>query len=171
MLWKAVGIDRTCVSGVTTSSPQQGSHFVSLRLMRSSWVFVTNRVSQKWGHRWVQVPCPYLLFLSCLLVSAPPHTPIPEEEPGLLSCCCQSNHFMSVHMVGTCVCPAHFPCVCLPHPQSRLGRVRRGGHRAAGDSFMGAGPVEVGSGQLPVQGHAPTPFFDSSPHLVSCVCL
>lgn len=45
---------------------------------------------------------------------------------------------MSVHMVGT--------CVCLPHPQSWLGRVSRGGHRMAGDSFMVAGPVGVGSG-------------------------
>lgn len=62
VIWKAIGIDDTCISGVTMSSPEQESHFVYLRL----WIFpmfVTNHVLQKWGHRWVHVLCPHPLAL------------------------------------------------------------------------------------------------------------
>lgn len=42
--------------------------------------------------------------------------PTLEEEPSLSSRCCQGNHFMNVHMVGTCACPA--PHVSAwPRPQ------------------------------------------------------
>lgn len=49
-----------------------------------------------------------------ILVSPPLSAVLPtlEEELSLSSHCCQGNCFMSVHMVGTCACPA-------PHVSAR----------------------------------------------------
>lgn len=88
------------------------------------------------------------------LDSAPVPLPTPEEEPGLSSRCYQGNHFTSVHMVGTCVCPAPHvsvrPCPhgSQPRPGGRGSRrcaVSGGGQGAAGNSLMIAGGVGVGS--------------------------
>ena len=79
--------------------------------------------------------------------------PTPEEEANLSSCCCHGDHFTSVHMLGTCVCPA--PHVSAhPHPhgprhggEGATGSAGRagGGQGAAGDSLTVAVGRGVGS--------------------------
>lgn len=107
--------------------------------------------------------CPHLLS------SVPP---TPEEEPSLSSCYCQGNRFMSVHMVGTCVCPApHVPACPLPQglqPQWGGGHRRCGVNRrqpgATGDSLMWlVGWGEFLSGLGVCRGAVP-------PKLAQCTC-
>lgn len=113
-----------------------------------------------WGlHPWGEggrvswCPASRLAPHSLTLAPLPLPLPTPEEEPSFSSHCCQGNHFTSVHMVGTCVCPA--PHVSAgAHPQG-LQPGRGGGYQrcgvsrrwpgAAGDSLMVAGRGGVGS--------------------------
>ena len=79
--------------------------------------------------------------------------PTPEEEANLSSSCCHGDRFTSVHMLGTCVCPA--PHVSAhPHPhgprhggEGATGSAGRGGggQGAAGDSLTVAAGRGVGS--------------------------
>lgn len=128
MIWQAAARGAgTLVPGVTTPSPEPGNHSVSLRLKRSPWVSVTSQVSQEWGHRWVQVLCPHLLLPSSLLLSAPPLHPYPRGRAWSFKSLLPGQPFYE-RPHGGHMCTSCSPCVWLPHPQSRLGRVSRGGH-------------------------------------------
>jgi hypothetical protein len=140
-------------------------------------VFVAVCVSLEWGR-----------YGFCVLTSAhvlspylgsPLDLPIPEEEPTLSSHCCQGNHFMSVHMVGTCVCPAPHVSAC-PAPTApvtvgwgnRRCGVSRGGGGASGDRLMVAdwvGVVGVGSGQLGCARRTVPPGQPGT-HVRVCMC-
>lgn len=137
VIWKTIGIDDTCISGVTTSSPE---HFGYLRLVRFPVSICNKPYAQKWGHRWVN-----LLLLTHLVVSALLSHPYPRGRAQSFNLLLPGQPFYE-RPHGGHMCVSCSPHVCLPHPQSQLGRVNRGGHRMPGDSFMGAGPVGVGSG-------------------------
>lgn len=114
-----------------------------------------------WGPEWdgvsQRVPVSHLLPPSRPthrgLRREPLPLPTPEEEANLSSCCCHGDHFTSVHMLGTCVCPA--PHVSAhPHPhgprhggEGATGSAGRagGGQAAAGDSLTVAVGRGVGS--------------------------